>query len=72
MNQVLEIKRINERELKEGISASASWHAEYGGSAWVFVGNLPMDIRERDIENLFDKCVPRPFWTRLARPAPPP
>ena len=49
MNQVLEIKRINERELKEGISASASWHAEYGGSAWVFVGNLPRALTEGDV-----------------------
>jgi hypothetical protein len=29
MNVVQEINRINERELKEGLTGSASWHHKY-------------------------------------------
>ena len=49
MNQVQEVKRINERELAERIPAHASWHAEYKDSAWVFVGNLSIELTEGDV-----------------------
>jgi len=45
-----EIQRINEREISSGQwSNSASWHAQYKDSAWVFVGNLDYDLTEGDI-----------------------
>jgi len=50
MNVIQEINRINQRELQEGLTnTSASWHAKYSSSAWVYVGNLPTPLTEGDI-----------------------
>lgn len=49
MNVIQEIKRINERELEQGVSGKASWHYEYKDSAWVFAGGFPYDLTEGDI-----------------------
>ena len=50
MNVVAEIGRINEAELKSGVvGTSASWHAKYANSAWVYAGNLPRELSEGDV-----------------------
>lgn len=50
MNTVREIQRINDQELERGIAGtSASWHAQYAKSAWVFVGNLDHSLSEGDL-----------------------
>lgn len=50
MNVIAEIQRINQAELDNGsVGTSASWHAKYADSAWVFVGNLPMQLSEGDV-----------------------
>ena len=50
MNTVREIQRINEQELERGMAGtSASWHAKYANSAWVFVGNLDHGLTEGDV-----------------------
>ncbi|KAG5174997.1 hypothetical protein JKP88DRAFT_172908 [Tribonema minus] len=49
MNVVREIQKINERELKEGLTGSASWHHKYKDSAWVFVGGLGYELTEGDV-----------------------
>ncbi|CAB9526798.1 U2 snRNP component IST3 [Seminavis robusta] len=50
MNQIREVERINQEELARGISGtSASWHAKYARSAWVFVGNLAYELTEGDV-----------------------
>ena len=50
MNVIAEIQRINQAELESGsVGTSASWHAKYADSAWVFVGNLPMQLTEGDV-----------------------
>lgn len=49
MNVIQEIKRINERELQQGVSGKASWHHEYKDSAWVFAGGFPYDLTEGDL-----------------------
>lgn len=49
MNVIQEIKRINERELEQGVSGKASWHHEYKDSAWVFAGGFSYDLTEGDI-----------------------
>lgn len=46
---IQEIKRINERELEQGVSGKASWHYEYKDSAWVFAGGFSYDLTEGDI-----------------------
>lgn len=50
MNTIREIEKINNEELERGIAGtSASWHAKYSKSAWVYVGNLDMELSEGDI-----------------------
>ncbi|KAI8981054.1 hypothetical protein BDB01DRAFT_724200, partial [Pilobolus umbonatus] len=51
-----EIQRINEREIASGNwSDSASWHAQYKDTAWVFIGNLDYDLTEGDIVCIFSQ-----------------
>lgn len=50
MNVIAEIVRINELELQNGsANTSASWHAKYADSAWVYIGNLPIALTEGDV-----------------------
>lgn len=50
MNTIREIEKINQEELDRGIAGtSASWHAQYSKSAWVYVGNLDHELTEGDI-----------------------
>eukprot|EP00500_Bicosoecida_sp_ms1_P011454 CAMPEP_0203817618 /NCGR_PEP_ID=MMETSP0115-20131106/27240_1 /ASSEMBLY_ACC=CAM_ASM_000227 /TAXON_ID=33651 /ORGANISM="Bicosoecid sp, Strain ms1" /LENGTH=172 /DNA_ID=CAMNT_0050726559 /DNA_START=75 /DNA_END=590 /DNA_ORIENTATION=+ len=55
MNVVREIERINEEELRAGISESASWHARYRSSAWVYVGGLSSELTEGDVVCVFSQ-----------------
>ena len=48
MNTIREVQKINERELELGIAGtSASWHAQYSKSAWIYVGNVDVALSER-------------------------
>ena len=49
MNVVREVQKLNEEELRRGVPASASWHAEYARSAWVYVGGLAPELSEGDV-----------------------
>ncbi|KAL3823307.1 hypothetical protein ACHAXA_010442 [Cyclostephanos tholiformis] len=50
MNVVNEIQRINDLELEKGLThTSASWHTKYKDSAWVYAGNLPLNLTEGDV-----------------------
>eukprot|EP00276_Gloeochaete_wittrockiana_P020439 CAMPEP_0184355498 /NCGR_PEP_ID=MMETSP1089-20130417/96523_1 /TAXON_ID=38269 ORGANISM="Gloeochaete wittrockiana, Strain SAG46.84" /NCGR_SAMPLE_ID=MMETSP1089 /ASSEMBLY_ACC=CAM_ASM_000445 /LENGTH=559 /DNA_ID=CAMNT_0026692203 /DNA_START=36 /DNA_END=1716 /DNA_ORIENTATION=+ len=49
MNVVKELQRINAREARLGVSESASWHAKYKDSAYVFVGGLEYGLTEGDV-----------------------
>lgn len=50
MNTIREIEKINQEELARGIAGtSASWHAQYAKSAWVYLGNLDHQLTEGDI-----------------------
>ncbi|KAJ2005924.1 RNA-binding protein Cwf29 [Coemansia thaxteri] len=56
MNVVQEIRRINERESRQGAAGGAgSWHDEYKDSAYVFVGGLPFDLTEGDVICVFSQ-----------------
>lgn len=71
MNVVREIHRINQAELDIAISnPSASWHAQYSDSAYIFIGGLPYDLTEGDVITIFsqygevvDVNLPRPTST---------
>mmetsp|Transcript_27400 Transcript_27400/g.40171 ORF Transcript_27400/g.40171 Transcript_27400/m.40171 type:complete len:244 (-) Transcript_27400:372-1103(-) len=57
MNVIREIQRINEEELKQGLAGtSASWHAKYENSAWVYAGNLPHNLSEGDVICILSQC----------------
>jgi RNA-binding motif protein, X-linked 2 len=50
MNTIREVQKINQLELDRGIAGtSASWHAQYAHSAWVYVGNLDHAMTEGDV-----------------------
>lgn len=50
MNVIAEIQRINDLELEKGLThTSASWHTKYKDSAWVYAGNLPLNLSEGDV-----------------------
>jgi len=50
MNVINEIQRINDLELEKGLTnTSGSWHTKYKDSAWVYVGNLSLNLTEGDI-----------------------
>jgi hypothetical protein len=49
MNTVREIQKLNDLELKKKIPLSASWHAQYLRSPWVFVGGLDYELTEGDV-----------------------
>jgi RNA-binding motif protein, X-linked 2 len=50
MNVITEIQRINALELEKGlVGTAASWHSQYESSAWVYVGNLPLNLTEGDV-----------------------
>jgi len=55
MNVIKEINRINEHETRKGTDISASWHAQYKNSPYIFVGGLPYDLNEGDIITLFSQ-----------------
>lgn len=45
--------KLSENELKLG--GKSSWHDEYKGSAWIFVGGLPYDLTEGDVITVFSQ-----------------
>jgi len=57
MNKIRTIEKINEAELSLGISTSASWHAEFAHSPYIYIGGLPYELTEGDIVVVFSQYV---------------
>ena len=56
MNSILEITRLNEAELASGSHGlQQSWHADYKGNAWIFVGNLDKELAEAGVITIFSQ-----------------
>lgn len=53
--KIREIQRINQRELEQGTPDRASWHTQYKKSAYIYVGNLPFELNEGDIIQMFSQ-----------------
>lgn len=49
MNAIRQTQQLNKRELENATPPSASWHADYRDTAWVYVGGLPLDLTEGDV-----------------------
>lgn len=56
MNNIKAIQKLNEDELRLGITGKASWHSDYESSAYVYVGGLPFAMNEGDIVTVFSQC----------------
>jgi len=53
--KIREIQRINQRELEQGTPDRASWHTQYKKSAYIYVGNLPFELNEGDVIQMFSQ-----------------
>ena len=52
MNPLTQIKNTQKAtlsEVRQGLSDSASWHAKFANSAYVFAGGLSFDLTEGDV-----------------------
>lgn len=47
------VLKLSEEELKG--RNKTSWHEQYKGSAWIFVGGLPYDLSEGDVLCIFSQ-----------------
>jgi len=54
-NRIKEITNLCNKELELGTPSSASWHAAYKHSAYVFAGGLPYKLNEGDIIQVFSQ-----------------
>ena len=53
LTQVKNTQKATRREIEAGISDSASWHAKFQHSAYVFTGGLDYDLTEGDLLAVF-------------------
>ncbi|MCJ1278130.1 hypothetical protein MMC21_005945 [Puttea exsequens] len=66
MNAIRSIQALNARELALATPPSASWHADYRDTAYVYIGGLPFDISEGDILTIFSQYG-EPTYLNLMR-----
>lgn len=66
MNTIREIQNLNKRELENGVSTEASWHADYRDTAYIYIGGLPFDLSEGDILTIFSQFG-EPTYINLIR-----
>lgn len=55
MNVMREIRNLNQRELELNISGTASWHADYRDSAYIFFGGISPELSEGDCIAIFSQ-----------------
>ncbi|MCJ1393388.1 hypothetical protein MMC18_006262 [Xylographa bjoerkii] len=55
MNSIRQIQQLNKRELENGVPPSASWHADYRDTAYIYIGGLPFTLTEGDVIALFSQ-----------------
>ena len=53
LTQIKNTQKATQREIDAGISESASWHAQFKHSAYVFVGGLDYGLSEGDVLAVF-------------------
>lgn len=53
MNSIHKINAINQQELDNNVSDSASWHADYSDTPYIYIGNLEESLKEKDILAIF-------------------
>lgn len=55
MNAIHKINQINQKELENNVSDSASWHADYKDTSYIYIGYLPFELTETDIIKIFSQ-----------------
>ncbi|KAL7296929.1 RNA-binding motif protein, X-linked 2-like [Trichogramma pretiosum] len=53
MTNIKNVIKLSEQELQT--KNKTSWHDEYKGSAWIFVGGMPYDLTEGDVIAVFSQ-----------------
>ncbi|KAJ6446901.1 RNA binding domain-containingprotein [Purpureocillium lavendulum] len=66
MNKIRAIQSLNKKEIEQGISPDASWHADYRDTAFVYFGGLPYELSEGDVITIFSQFG-EPVFLKLAR-----
>ncbi|EPE36936.1 RNA-binding, RBD [Glarea lozoyensis ATCC 20868] len=66
MNSIRQIQELNKRELENGVSPEASWHADYRDTAYIYIGGLPFELSEGDIITIFSQFG-EPVYINLIR-----
>ncbi|KAH8773051.1 hypothetical protein BGZ57DRAFT_824520 [Hyaloscypha finlandica] len=66
MNSIRAIQELNKRELENGVSTEASWHADYRDTAYIYIGGLPFELSEGDIITIFSQFG-EPTYINLVR-----
>ncbi|TVY60867.1 Zinc finger CCCH domain-containing protein [Lachnellula suecica] len=66
MNGIRQIRELNKRELENGVSPDASWHADYRDTAYIFIGGLPLELSEGDVIAIFSQFG-EPTYLNLVR-----
>eukprot|EP00835_Amoeboradix_gromovi_P006903 NODE_936_length_2941_cov_0.552428.p1 type:complete len:198 gc:universal NODE_936_length_2941_cov_0.552428:953-1546(+) len=54
MNKILNIKKLNEEELKMKVKPSGSWHRDYQ-TPWIYIGNVNSEILNEELLVLFSQ-----------------
>ncbi|KIW51459.1 hypothetical protein PV05_10176 [Exophiala xenobiotica] len=55
MNAIRQTQLLNKRELENAIPPSASWHADYRDTAYIYIGGLNPDLTEGDVVTIFSQ-----------------
>lgn len=55
MNSIQKINSINQKELDSNVTDSASWHADYKDTPYIYIGFLPQELLEPDILAIFSQ-----------------
>ena len=61
MNPLTQLKyrqKISAQEVSRSVGESASWHAAYAKSAYIFTGGLSYDLTEGDLLAVFSQYAP--------------
>ena len=55
MQAIRQTQLLNKRELENATQPSASWHADYRDTAWIYVGGLLPELSEGDVSIIFSQ-----------------
>ncbi len=55
MQQIKKIQELNQLELAQGLTDTASWHDQFKNSAYIYVGGLDLELTEGDIITVFSQ-----------------